>query len=230
MGLKSFDPAAEYLAVMDTHKPVDKPGVPPVVVVNFVLDLKLARGERLAPEKRIAKHHFPCDAALVPIHPSAEVLKRLVAFRPGTRCFPWSRLEGQELLIRFGPPRNPGFHNPVEEISLPDGSVKALPAAQEEKQDGDLKVDPLTFTVTWHGRTAWLSDSNEFQLLVMLIEAKGEWVTHERIEEIIIQDTEYVTNRCAPLKYRLTQKLKDQGMSALAEAIVSGRRRYRLSL
>jgi hypothetical protein len=64
----------------------------------------------------------------------------------------------------------------------------------------------------------------------MLIEAKGEWVTHERIEEVIIQDSEIVTNRCAPLKYRLARKLGIEGMGTLAAAIVSGTRKYRLAL
>jgi hypothetical protein len=230
MNLKSYDPEARYLAVMDTSRLADKPGMPPVVVSNFVLFLKIAGEERLVPEGRIAKHHFLCDTDLVPIHPSAEVLKQMVGFRLGSRCFPWSRLEGKELLIRFGPPRSPGFHNPVEEISLPDGPVAKLPTTREERRDDGPVIDHNKFTVTWHGRCAQFTDCNEFKLLAMLVEMKGEWVTHEQIEENIIQDIEVLTNRSAPMKYRLVRKLKGQKMGTLADAIVSGKRRYRLSL
>jgi hypothetical protein len=230
MNLRSLDPKALYLAVLETFKPVEKPGVSPVVIVNFVLDEKRVAGERLALEQRLAKHHFPCDAALVPDHPSAELLKQLAAFRPGMNRLPWSRLAGQQLLLRFGLPRSPGLHNPVEEILLPDGSVAEFPATREEGQDSGLVIDQTKFIVTWHGRSARFSDCNEFKLLVMLAQARGAWVTYEQIEEYIIQDTEIVTNRCGALKYRLVKKLRAQGISDLAEAIVSGTRKYRLNL
>jgi hypothetical protein len=230
MRVKYLDPAAHYLAMLDTWKSTNKPGVPLIVAVNFVLDAKIARGTRFAPERRIAKHYFPCDEALVPIHQSVGVLKRLVAFRAGSQRFPWSRLEGQELLIRFGSPRSEGLHNPVEEIWLPNSSLAEFPAAQEEKRDSSLKIDHNHFTVTWNGTTARFSDCNEFKLLVMLAEAMGDWVGHDRIVEEIIQDSEVCSNRCSPLKYRLAVKLGSQGLGALAEAIVSGTRRYRLSL
>jgi hypothetical protein len=199
-------------------------------VTNFVLEAKILKGKQGPPEGRIAKHHFRCDENLVPNHPSVEVLKQLAGFRPGSRRFPWSRLRRQDVLIRFGEAPEPGHHNPVIEITPSDRATKRLPAAHERRQDSYPQVKLHTFSITWKGRTADFSDCNEFKLLVMLIEAAGDWVTYEQIEESIIQDTEIVTNRCAPLKYRLVQKIQSQKMGTLAEAIESGKRRYRLSL
>jgi hypothetical protein len=223
MSITVFDSAetTQYQAEITTHKLVQPPGVGPTAVLNFVLDAKFCGKAPAELESRLAKHHFLCDQNWVPVHPSADSLKRIIGYQPG-REFPWAALERRHVLIRFGPPPSSGRHNPVVEIK---------PDAQAPTDEEWPVVNRSRNTIMWKGESATFAHGAEFEFVARLIEKRGRWLTHHEIEVEILDDPEpSESNRVAALKYRSVSRLRASKLAELPSRIVSATRQYRLSI
>ena len=83
------------------------------------------------------------------------------------------------------------------------------------------ELDEARLSVVWKGRLCEFTPRQRYQyvLLRLLVEARGRWVEHTKIEEYCMGDKAASSDAIRQFKHRLAQTLRAKGMGDLAEAI-----------
>ena len=225
-----FDPDITYRLTFGRFKAEPGSGPSPnVVAVRF--RTHQIEGESLSGEAGEAKILFACKTDWWPLHEEyAGCIRRIFPGKVPT-VLQWSRLQGKNVLGRFGAVQ-PGGRNPLVEMRPALIALSSVPnGTNAERASSWPELDHNRFAIVWQGLHLEVGCNDMFRFLEMLIEARGRPVPHADLGERIFGDDNVSSKSLHSLKRRLKKKLEsDSRFAPLAAGIRPSRGHYRFEL